>query len=64
MACVKVVIAKVWISPLRVVSGAARALKMGVRLAMEGPPGRVGPLPKNENQLFFAHLTFEGPTRA
>ena len=30
-------------------SGAARALVTGVKLAMEGPPGRVGPLPKNEN---------------
>ena len=27
-------------------SGAARALVTGVKLAMEGPPGRSGPLPK------------------
>ena len=29
--------------------GAARALVTEVKLAMEGPPGRVGPSPKNEN---------------
>ena len=29
-----------------VASGAARALVTGVKLAMEGPPGRVGPLKK------------------
>ena len=32
-----------------VFSGAARALVAGVKLAMEGLPCRVGPLPKNEN---------------
>ena len=34
---------------LSICSGAARALVTGVKLAMEGPPGRVGPSQKNEN---------------
>ena len=33
----------------------------GSKISQKGPPGRVGPLPKNENQTFFAHFNFEGP---
>ena len=44
-------------------SGAARALATGVKLAVEGPPGRLGPLPKNENLSFLAHFILEGPSR-
>ena len=44
-----------------VISGAARALVTGLKLATEGPPGRVGPLPKIKASHFFGHFTFEGP---
>ena len=42
-------------------SGADRVLVTVVKLAMEGPPGRMVPLPKKENSSFFGHFTFEGP---
>ena len=41
-------------------SGAARALVMGLKLAKERPPGRVGPLSEIE-LVVFARFTFEGP---
>ena len=37
------------ISPIARGSGAARALAMGVKLAMEWRTGRLGPLSKNQN---------------
>ena len=41
---------------------ATRALVMGVKLAMEGPPGRVGPLLRDENYMvIFRQLNFRGP---
>ena len=39
--------------------GTVRALVTGVKLAIEGSPGRVEPLPKNENYLFRS-LYFRG----
>ena len=38
------------ISPIARGSGAARALAMGVKLAIDGRPGRVGHLSKNQNE--------------
>ena len=35
----------------------------GVKLAMEGPPGRVGPLPKDEQQAFLTAVLSKGVSR-
>ena len=42
-------------------SGAARALVTGVKLAMDGPPGRVGPLPNMKTSRFSPTLLSRGP---
>ena len=48
---------------LPICSGAARALVTGVKLAMEGPPGRVGPSQKRKTS-FSPTLLSRGPSRA
>ena len=45
-------------------SGAARAPVTGLKLAMEGPPDRVGPLPQMETSRFSPTLLSRGPSRA
>ena len=48
---------------LHICSGAARALVTGVKLAMLGPPGRVGPSQKRKTS-FSPTLLSRGPSRA
>ena len=42
-------------------SGAARDLVTGVKLAIEGPPGPVGPLPKMKTSRVSPTLLSRGP---